>query len=57
MGHNVTEAGRKAMEIKAQKRSAALRENLKRRKNSEAVKTSAQEKNKGERDAKPEDRQ
>ncbi len=32
MGNNVTEAGRKAAELKAQKRAAALRENLKRRK-------------------------
>ena len=29
---NLTDAGRKAAEIKAQKRAAALRENLKRRK-------------------------
>ena len=32
MGNNITEAGRKAAEIRAQKRAAALRENLKRRK-------------------------
>lgn len=52
MGNNLTESGRKAAEIKAQKRAAALRENLKRRKNSEAVQGP-----KGEKDAKPENRE
>lgn len=49
MGNNLTEAGRKAAEIRAEKRAKALRDNLKRRKESEAVKVA-----KGERDAKPE---
>ena len=53
MGNNLTEHGRKLAEIKAQKRAAALRENLKKRKGSEAVKAAA----KGERDAKPENSQ
>ncbi len=52
MGNNLTEQGRKLAEIKAQKRAAALRENLKKRKNSEAVRAS-----KGESDAKPENRE
>lgn len=52
MSNNLTESGRKAAEIKAQKRAAALRENLKRRKNSEAAREG-----KGEKDAKPENRE
>lgn len=32
MGNNLTEKGAKAAELRAQKRAAALRENLKRRK-------------------------
>lgn len=52
MGNNLTNSGRKAAEIRAQKRAAALRENLKRRKNSEAVQAQ-----KGEKDEKPENRE
>lgn len=52
MSNNLTESGRKAAEIKAQKRAAALRENLKRRKNSEAAREG-----KGEEHAKPENRE
>jgi hypothetical protein len=52
MGNNLTEQGRKAAEIRAKKRAAALRENLKRRKNSEESRE-----DKGGKDAKPEDRQ
>jgi hypothetical protein len=52
MGNNLTDSGRKAAEIRAQKRAAALRENLKRRKNSEAVLAQ-----KGEKDEKPENRE
>lgn len=48
MGNNLTEQGRKLAEIRAQKRASALRENLKRRKASEAARES-----KGEKDAKP----
>ncbi len=50
MGNNLTEHGRKLAEIKAAKRAEALRANLKRRKESEAVKAA-----KGGKDAKPED--
>ncbi len=52
MSNNLTESGRKAADIKAQKRAAALRENLKRRKNSEAVMVQ-----KGEKDEKPQNRE
>ena len=55
LGNNAdvrTESGRKAADIKAQKRAAALRENLKRRKNSEAVLAQ-----KGDKDEKPENRE
>lgn len=52
MGNNTTEAGRKAAEIKAQKRAAALRENLKRRKISESAREG-----KGDKDAEPQNRQ
>ena len=52
MGSNLTEHGRKLAEVKATKRSEALRANLKRRKDSEAVKIA-----KGERDAEPENRE
>ena len=48
----MTDNGRKAAAIKAEKRAAALRENLKRRKFSEAARENAA---KGEKDAKPED--
>lgn len=37
MGNNITEKGRQAAAIKAEKRAAALRENLKRRKQGEAA--------------------
>jgi hypothetical protein len=53
MSNNITENNRKASEAKAQKRAAALRENLKRRKNSEAAKVAS----KGNKDAKPDDGQ
>lgn len=52
MGNNLTDHGRKLADIKAAKRADALRANLKRRKESEAVKTA-----KGEKDAKPENRE
>jgi hypothetical protein len=52
MGNNLTEHGRKLAEIKAAKRGEALRANLKRRKESEAVKVS-----KGEKDAEPQNRE
>lgn len=52
MGNNLTDHGRKLADIKAAKRAEALRANLKRRKESEAVKAS-----KGERDAEPENRE
>ena len=52
MGNNLTEHGRKLAEIKAAKRAEALRANLKRRKESEAVQAA-----KGDRDAKPENRE
>lgn len=52
MGNNLTEHGRKLAEIKAAKRAEALRANLKRRKESEAAKAA-----KGDRDAKPENRE
>lgn len=52
MGNNLTEKGVKAAAIKADKRAAALRENLKRRKLSEAERDT-----KGEKDAEPENRQ
>ena len=52
MSNNLTESGRKAAGLKAQKRAAALRENLKRRKNSEAAREG-----KGGQDAKPENRE
>ncbi len=52
MSNNMTEQGRKAAAIKAEKRAAALRENLKRRKMSEAARE-----NKGDENAKPEDSQ
>lgn len=52
MANTVTEAARKAAEIKAQKRAAALRENLKRRKASEQARGGKREK-----DAEPENRE
>lgn len=52
MTGTMNENTRKAAEIKAQKRAAALRENLKRRKNSEAVLAQ-----KGDKDEKPENRE
>ena len=52
MGNNLTEHGRKLAEIKAAKRAEALRANLKRRKESEAVQAA-----KGDRNAKPENRE
>jgi hypothetical protein len=52
MANNITEKGAQAAAIKAQKRAAALRENLKRRKSSEAERD-----NKGEKNAKPENRE
>jgi len=52
MGNNLTEHGRKLAEMKAQKRAAALRENLKRRK---AQNDAA--KDKGEQNAKSENRE
>lgn len=50
--NNLTEHGRKLAEIKAAKRAEALRSNLKRRKDSEAVKIA-----KGGDNAKPENRE
>lgn len=55
MGNNMTEQGRKAAAIKVEKRAAALRENLKRRKVSEAARDNKTETVKGEKDAKPQD--
>ena len=55
MSNNLTESGRKAAELKAQKRAAALRENLKRRKNSEALRAGMAAK--GEKNAEPENRE
>ncbi len=52
MGNNLTESGRKAAEIRAQKRAEALRANLKRRKASETARTG-----KGEKDADSKDSQ
>lgn len=48
MGNNLTEHGRKMAEIRAQKRAAALRDNLKRRKEATS---------KDEKDEKPENRE
>ncbi len=53
MGNNTTENSRKAAALKVEKRAAALRENLKRRKTSEAARTSDKEGN----NAKSQDRQ
>ncbi len=50
MTQNLSEKGRDSAAIKAEKRAAALRENLKRRK-------TAQDQSKREQDAKPEDRE
>lgn len=56
MGNTLTEHGRKLAEIKAAKRAEALRANLKRRKESEAAQAAAMEQSKGEKHAKPENR-
>ncbi len=48
MGNNLTEHGRKMAEIRAQKRAAALRDNLKRRKEATS---------KDEKDEEPENRE
>jgi len=56
MGNTLTEHGRKMAEIKAAKRAEALRANLKRRKESEAAQAAAMEQSKGEKHAKPENR-
>ncbi len=53
MSNNITENGRKAAALKGEKRAAALRENLKRRKISEAARTTEKEGN----DAKSQDRE
>lgn len=49
----MTEKGRKAAALKVEKRAAALRENLKRRKTSEAARNDT---DKGDKDAKSQDR-
>lgn len=50
---NLTERNRSQADLKAAKRAEALRANLKRRKESEAVKIAAQTDKNGEKDAKP----
>lgn len=54
MGNNITEKGAKAAAMKAEKRAAALRENLKRRKN-EAARDGGSDK--GEKNAQSENRE
>ena len=48
MSNNMTESGRKAAALKVEKRAAALRENLKRRKTSEAARINADKEEKDE---------
>ncbi|MFA5591689.1 MAG: hypothetical protein WC989_00040 [Micavibrio sp.] len=51
MGNNLTEAGRRAAEIRAKKRAEALRANLKRRKEQSQAQRGIEIEDKGEQDA------